>query len=175
MVEPKSDILYTIGHSNHKIGDFISLLKQHGITCVADVRSAPYSRHCPQFNRERLATALEATGITYMFLGAELGGRPRGGSYCEEGRVSFRRIVGSEKFKQGIEWILANISKYRIAIMCAERDPIRCHRTILVSRYLKKHNIHIQHILANGDIEEAAAAERRLAEKAEAGPMLFDL
>jgi uncharacterized protein (DUF488 family) len=161
MIESKS-ILYTIGHSNHTIEDFISLLKRYGVNCVADVRTAPYSRYCPQFNKDALAAALEAAGIAYMFLGKELGGRPRDPSCYEDGCVDFRRVAEREEFKRGIERLLEDISKYSVALMCAEKDPLECHRTILVSRHLKKHNIRIKHILADGSIEEHTEAERRL-------------
>jgi uncharacterized protein (DUF488 family) len=174
MVESKSNILYTIGHSNHKIEDFISLLKLYGVTCVADVRSAPYSRYCPQFNKDTLAAALEAAGIAYMFLGRELGGRPDDQSYYEEGCVNFQRLAEREEFKRGIELLVADTSKHRIALMCAEKDPLECHRTILVSRHLKKHNIHIKHILADGNIEEHTETERRLVGMFKMGPALFE-
>ena len=174
MVESKSNILYTIGHSNHKIEDFISLLKRYEVTCVADVRSAPYSRYCPQFNKDVLAAALEAAGIAYMFLGKELGGRPDDPSCYEEGCVNFQRIAEREEFKQGLERLLADTSKHRIALMCAEKDPLQCHRTILVSRHLKKHNIHTKHILADGSIEEHIEAERRLVRMLKAEPALFE-
>ncbi|MCJ7777344.1 MAG: DUF488 domain-containing protein [Sedimentisphaerales bacterium] len=174
MVEPKSNILYTIGHSNHTIEDFISLLKQYGVTCVADVRSAPYSRYCPQFNKDALAAAPQAAGIAYMFLGRELGGRPRNRSCYEDGCVNFQRLAEREEFKRGIEHLVADTSKHRIALMCAEKDPLECHRTILVSRHLKKYDLHIKHILANGNIEEHAEAERRLVGMFKIGPALFE-
>lgn len=173
MDESKS-ILYTIGHSNHKTEDFISLLKQHGITCIADVRSAPYSRYCPQFNKDALAAALRAAGIEYVFLGKELGGRPDDPACYEDGCVDFKRIAERKEFRQGIEHLVASASKYRVAMMCAEKDPIQCHRAILVSRNLKKHNVQINHILADGNIEEHAEAERRLVEMLKIEPTLFE-
>ncbi|MDD5327269.1 MAG: DUF488 domain-containing protein [Phycisphaerae bacterium] len=174
MVELKSDILYTIGYSNHTIEDFVSLLKQHKITCVADVRSAPYSRYCPQFNKDALASALETAGIAYIFMGKELGGRPGDQNCYKNGCVDFQHIAKREEFKRGIERLLADISKYRIALMCTEKDPLQCHRTILVSRHLKKHNINIKHILEDGSIEEHTEAERRLVEMLKMEPTLFE-
>ena len=174
MVESKYNILYTIGHSNHTIEDFIILLKQHGINCAADVRSASYSRYRPQFNKDAIASELEAAGIAYMFLGKELGGRPKDLSCYEDGCVDFRRVAKRDEFKRGIERLLADVPKYRIALMCAEKDPLQCHRTILVSRHLKKHNIHIKHILADGNIEEHTEAERRLVRMLKAEPALFE-
>jgi uncharacterized protein (DUF488 family) len=174
MVESKSNILYTIGHSNHKIEDFISLLKQHGVTCIADVRSAPYSRHCPQFNKDTLAAALEAAGIAYMFLGKELGGRPDDPCCYEGGCVNFQYLAKRKEFKRGLEHLLECASKHRIALMCAEKDPLQCHRTILVSRHLKKYGLHIKHILADGNIENHTEAERRLVGMFKIESILFE-
>jgi len=174
MVESKSNILYTIGHSNHKIEDFIALLNRYEVACIADVRSAPYSRYCPQFNKDALAAALQAAGIAYMFSGRELGGRPRDRSCYEGGCVNFQRLAEREEFKRGIERLLADTSKHRIALMCAEKDPLQCHRTILVSRHLKKYDLHIKHILADGNIEEHTEAERRLVGMFKMGPVLFE-
>ena len=124
MVESKS-ILYTIGHSNHTIENFIALLKRYGVTCIADVRSAPYSRYCPQFNKDTLAANLQAAGITYMFLGRELGARPDDPCCYKGGFVNFQEIAKREEFKRGIERLLADISKHRVALMCAEKDPLQ--------------------------------------------------
>jgi uncharacterized protein (DUF488 family) len=173
MVESKS-ILYTIGHSNHTTEDFIGLLKQHGITCVADVRSAPYSRYCPQFNKGALAAALQTVGITYIFLGKELGARPNDSFCYEDGYVNFQRLAERDEFKRGMEHLLADISRYQIALMCAEKDPLQCHRMILISRHLKKHKVQIKHILADGNIEEHTEAEHRLVGMLKAEPALFE-
>lgn len=173
MVEPKSNVLYTIGHSNHTIENFIALLKRYGVTCIADVRSAPYSRYCPQFNKGTLAASLQAAGITYMFLGRELGARPDDPCCYEGGFVNFQEIAKREEFKRGIERLLADISKHRVALMCAEKDPLQCHRTILVARYLRK-DFCIKHILADGNIEDNIEAEQRLVRILKAEPTLFE-
>lgn len=174
MTEPKRSILYTIGHSNHTIEDFIGLLKGYGVTCIADIRSAPYSRYCPQFNKDTLAVALQAAGIMYMFLGRELGARPDDPSCYEGGRVNFQHIAKREEFERGLERLLAGTSKYRIALMCAEKDPLQCHRTILVVKHIKRHNLCIKHILANGNIEDNIEAERRLVRMLKVEPTLFE-
>jgi uncharacterized protein (DUF488 family) len=174
MVESKSNILYTIGHSNHKIEDFIRLLKRYGVNCVADVRSAPYSRYYPQFNKDALAAVLEKENIAYIFMGKELGGRPSDPSCYEHGSVNFRRVAEREEFKRGIEHLAAESSKYNIAVMCAEKDPLQCHRTILVSKYLKECNIHVIHILENGSLEDCHDAECRLIRTLKIEPTLFE-
>ena len=173
MAESKN-ILYTIGHSNHKIEDFINLLKRYGVNCVADVRSAPYSRYCPQFNKDTIAAALQAAGVAYVFLGKELGGRPDDPACYEDGCLNFRRVAERQEFKRGIERLLADIPKHHIALMCAEKDPLECHRTILVSRHLKKHSIQIKHILADGSIEEHSETERRLVGMFKPESILFE-
>ncbi|MBI4555285.1 MAG: DUF488 domain-containing protein [Planctomycetes bacterium] len=155
-------IIYTIGHSDRTIERFISLLKQHGITAIADVRSAPYSRFHPQFNKDTLAASLEKEGIKYVFLGKELGARPDDRSCYENGQVDFGRVAEREEFKSGLERVLTGGEKYRIALMCAEKEPLDCHRTILVCHNLKRPGVIIKHILFDGTLEEYHDTESRL-------------
>lgn len=173
MTESKQNILYTIGHSNHTTEDFIRLLKLHEIKAVADVRSAPYSGRYPQFNKEALAANLQAAGIEYIFLGGRLGGRPNDSSCYENGKVNYQRLAGKEEFKQGLERLLLESSERRIAMMCAEKDPLHCHRTFLIARHIKQ-RISIRHILEDGAIEEHIAAEKRLLDILKIKPNLFE-
>jgi uncharacterized protein (DUF488 family) len=157
-------MIQTIGHSNHPIERFIALLQQHDVDALADVRSTPYSRFNPQFNRERLQTSLADAGIRYVFLGEELGARSRDPScYDSEGRVSYAKLAQTELFRRGIERLLAGMKDHRLAIMCAERDPLECHRTILVSRELTRVGVPVSHILADGTVEAHQHAMQRLA------------
>jgi len=157
-------MIYTIGHSNHPIDRFIALLQQHGIDAVADVRSTPYSRFNPQFRKERLQGALADAGIKYVFLGEELGARSKDPAcYDEEGRVSYVRLAATDLFRRGIERLLTGMQNHRIAIMCAEREPLDCHRTILVARELEKAGAPITHILSDGTLEPHRHAMERLA------------
>jgi len=155
-------VIYTIGHSDHTIERFISLLKQHGITAIADVRSAPYSRYHHQFNKDALAASLEKEGIAYVFLGKELGARPDDPACYENGQVDFSRVAERKEFKSGLERVLKGDEKYRIALMCAEKEPLDCHRTILVCYRLKRLGISIKHILADGTLENHQDTESRL-------------
>jgi uncharacterized protein (DUF488 family) len=156
--------LFTIGHSNHALGDFLALLSMHAITAVCDVRSAPFSRFSPQFNRDDIGKVLQDRGIAYLFLGRELGARSEDPGSYEEGKVQYGRLAGSALFQQGLTRIEDGLGKgFRIAVMCAEKEPIECHRTILVGRQLETRGIDVQHILASGEIESHAAAMRRLA------------
>jgi len=173
MTESGHNILYTVGHSNHTIEHFVDLLKRYEIEVVADVRSAPYSRYCPQFNRDVLAVRLEAAGVRYIFFGRELGARPDDSSCYENGRANFQFVAEREEFREGLQKLLAEGLKYRVAIMCAEKDPLECHRTILVCRSLKGESIQIKHILGDGSIEDHCDAERRLIKALKIEPMLF--
>jgi uncharacterized protein (DUF488 family) len=157
-------MIYTIGHSNHPIDRFIALLQQHGIDALADVRSTPYSRFNPQFRKERLQAALADAGIRYVFLGEELGARSKDPAcYDETGRVSYVRLAATDLFRRGIERLLTGMQNHCIAIMCAEREPLDCHRTILVARELEKAAVPITHILADGSLEPHRHAMERLA------------
>jgi len=167
-------IIYTIGHSDHSIERFIVLLKQHVITAVADVRSAPYSRFHPQFNKDTLATSLKKEKIAYIFLGKELGARTDDSAYYENGQVDFKQLANRAEFKSGLERILKGSEKYRIALMCAEKEPLDCHRTILICHNLKHFGIGIKHILSDGSLEDHQDAESRLLKLADCERSLFD-
>jgi uncharacterized protein (DUF488 family) len=167
--------IYTIGHSDHTVERFVTLLKQHLITAVADVRSAPYSRIHPQFNKDDLASSLEKEGIKYVFLGKELGARPDDPSCYENGQVDFGLVAKRKEFKSGLERVLKGGDKYRIALMCAEKEPLDCHRTILVCHNLMKlTGIIIKHVLANGTLENHLDTEARLIKLTNSEHNLFD-
>ncbi|HEX9429468.1 MAG TPA: DUF488 domain-containing protein [Candidatus Bathyarchaeia archaeon] len=157
-----SQELYTIGHSTHPLSQFLDLLVKHGISAICDVRSNPYSRLYPQFNRESLQKELALHNIAYVFLGEELGARSSDSSCYEGGKVQYNRLAATDAFRRGIERVKKGIQRYRVALMCAEKDPLTCHRTILVCRHLKAPDVSIRHILDNGRIEPHEASERRL-------------
>ncbi len=155
--------VFTIGHSTHQQERFITLLSLHGITALCDVRSKPYSRVNPQFNREELKKALPSHGIEYLFLGAELGARSDDPACYENGKVQYDRLSRTELFQCGLKRIQDGMNKdFRIALMCAEKEPLECHRTILVARHLAALGIDVQHIHASGKLESHADAINRL-------------
>ena len=154
--------LYTIGHSNHTIEKFIELVSMHSITVVFDVRSHPYSKFNPQFNRETIEEELKKRNIKYFFLGEELGPRSIDQECYINGKVQYSSIAKTFQFQQGIERLLIEMESNRIVIMCAEKDPITCHRTILICRHMRQYDIEIKHILENGEIENNSEAEKRL-------------
>ncbi len=161
MISEKGIVL-TIGHSNHQLDVFLNLLNKHNITLVADVRSAPYSRHNPQFNRKLLEKALKTNGIEYIFLGRELGARSDDRSCYENGRVQYARLARTNLFRRGIERVIHSTSDYRVALMCAEQEPLDCHRTLLVACALLGRGIVIGHILPDGRLEPHEATLERL-------------
>jgi uncharacterized protein (DUF488 family) len=159
-------MIYTIGHSNHPIERFLALLQRHGIALLADVRSTPYSRFNPQFRRDELAAALRQSGIEYLFFGEELGARSKDRAcYDDAGRVSYQKLAETELFRRGIERLLAAAAMSKSAIMCAEKDPLDCHRTILVARALETRGESVSHILASGEIETHEEVMARLRTK----------
>ena len=173
--------IYTVGHSNHTSEAFLALLRSNDVTGVADVRSAPYSRFNPQFNRETLARALEGHGVEYLFLGRELGARPDDPACYENGRVVFSRLAGTAVFRRGLDRVIEGADgagegarPRRLALMCAEKDPLDCHRTILVARELVRRGVGVAHILAAGRIEpHDETVERLLARHRLDQPDLF--
>lgn len=155
-------IVYTVGHSNGTAEHLLEMLDQHGITAVADVRSRPYSRFNPQFNREALTGILRNSRREYVFLGDELGARSEDPACYRDGRAQYALIAQTPLFAQGIERLLAGMEKFRIAILCAEKEPLSCHRSILIARYLHERNIGVQHILEDGSLEDHGASLLRL-------------
>ena len=157
-----SSPVLTIGHSTHSAAAFIDLLQSHGVTALADVRAAPYSRFNPQFNRETLAGSLDAHGIAYVFLGRELGGRSEDPAVYDEGRISYERLGRTRSFREGLDRVAKGATGYRIALMCAEREPLECHRCLLVAPALETQGISVNHIRSDGGLEPHRDAMRRL-------------
>lgn len=166
--------LFTIGYSSRSIDDFIALLEQHKITALCDVRSMPYSSRNPQFNREPLKKVLKSHNIGYVFLGEELGARPKDPSCYVDGKAIYQKIAATALFKNGLERIKLGIQKgYLLALMCAEKDPLTCHRTILICRNLRGQGIDIQHIMDHATIESQAELEKRLIAQLKLHPDMF--
>lgn len=157
-----NNVLFTIGYSPHIPDSFLRVLKKHKITAVADVRSSPYSQFKPEFNKDQLTQFLNKHGIAYVFLGDFCGARVEDPSCYVNGRVDYLLVAENPKFKEGLKRIINGMEKYRIALMCAEKDPITCHRTILVCRNLSDKGIDIKHIMSNGRTEDHKDSEQRL-------------
>jgi uncharacterized protein (DUF488 family) len=154
----------TIGHSNHSYEEFLRLLRGAGITAVADVRSSPFSRHQPQFNKTELKQELKLDKIEYVFLGDELGGRPKDKTLFCEGVADYEKMALTQKFQKGLDRISEGSKKFKIALMCSEHDPLDCHRCLLVGRALKSRGIHVTNVLFNGSQKSQDEIEDELVE-----------
>ena len=157
--------VYTIGHSNHSAEEFLQLLRGHEINQVMDVRSSPRSRWVPHFNPDQLEELLENAGIDYALAGGELGGRPADRSaYDADGRVSYDRVAETDVFDDGIARVVRAADERCIALLCMERDPLDCHRALLVARALGERGVEVEHILGDGSLETHDATMTRLLE-----------
>ena len=175
----------TIGHSNHESDVFVALLRKHGVDVVVDVRSAPYSRYLPHFNKDHLQETLRAAGIDYVFRGQELGGQPADRAcYNADGRIMYDALAETAAFSKGIGFVLDTVAVHpatgsepaphlmrgrtdtaparRIALMCSEKEPLDCHRTLLIAQTLASRGLAVTHIHADGSLESHSEAMNRL-------------
>lgn len=152
----------TIGHSILGSDAFLTMLENAKVTAIADVRSSPYSRRLPHFNQDELRPALMRSGIKYVFLGKELGGRPRAAHLYCNGVADYEKMVLEPGFLTGIDRVIAGSQDHKIALMCSERNPLDCHRCLLVGRSLSERGISVGHILSNGHIAEQQDIEEQL-------------
>lgn len=158
------NILLSIGHSQHQVNYFINLLKSHGVNYILDVRSTPYSQFAAIYNRENIRPTLQSNGIEYAFMGDYFGARPTDPSlYSAKGYLDFEKVVNSSKFKKGFDNVIKGIKQgYRIAFMCTEKDPIECHRAILVTNTFYKEGYSIEHIMPDNTIQTQQDINERL-------------
>jgi uncharacterized protein (DUF488 family) len=167
----ESTAIFSIGHSNHDIATFLELLKIHRIEVVADVRTSPFSRYSPQFNREPLTRELRVNHVGYAFLGRELGGRPEGARfYDHEGHVLYDRLADSELFEIGVARLVEGSTRHRVAMLCSEGDPLQCHRHLLIARVLASQDVAVTHIQTDGSVSDYSTT----ASSAQLQSSLFD-
>lgn len=157
-----TECIYTIGHSTHELDHFVSLLSLHQIARIVDVRSMPYSRWQPQYNRDSLAAELKRNNLDYQFMGAELGARSDDKSCYDNGKVVYSRLAAAAPFQAAIHNLKDGGSNRRVALMCAEQEPLECHRTILVARALEAAGTSVLHIRSDGHLETHRDAMLRL-------------
>ena len=158
----QNGILYTIGHSTHSIEYFMGLLKKHSIDALGDVRSSPFSQFSAQFNRPHLEKSLKKEGIYYIFMGKELGARRLEDSCRIGNKVNYRLVAQTPLFKEGLTRLESGVKKMSVAIMCAEKDPLVCHRTVLIAHFGRERFRDIHHILEDGTIETCTQTDHRL-------------
>jgi uncharacterized protein (DUF488 family) len=167
--------LFSIGHSNHELPRLIELLREAGVRAVADVRSHPFSQRQPHFNRPDLEWELGQHDIVYAFLGHLLGGRPRQASlYDPEGRVDYERQRATAQVRTGLEHLAEALESYTVAMLCAEEDPLDCHRGLMITPALGERGIAPRHIRGDGNIETTAEMEDRLLAVTGVGGGLLD-
>ncbi len=152
--------LFSIGHSNAGIDDFIALLRRNEISLLVDTRSKPYSRYNPHFSRELLKQSLNEHRIDYVFLGDQIGGKPEGEAfYFQSGKVNYSRVAEAAFYLAGLERLIALAEDRRVTFMCAEADYKHCHRYWLITRSLVERGIDVRHILHSGEIVASSATE----------------
>ena len=169
--------VFTIGHSTHSLDTFLDLLKQQQINLVVDVRSIPHSAYASHFNKEAVQRFLSAQGITYVYMGHELGGQPESTTYYDdEGHVMYDRLAESARFREGISDVLEAVQTHRVALLCSEEDPTECHRRVLVGRVLGERAVNIFHIRGDGGVqtEEEVAKDEDL-KKTKGQARLFEM
>ena len=147
-------VLWSMGHSNFEIDEFIDLVKLFNIEVIADVRSVPFSRYTPHFNKELLQRSLERAAIGYCFMGDSLGGRPPEPElYDSDGHVLYSELSSNFRFKAGIEDLCIRAGKSQVAMMCSEESPEKCHRRLLISRVLSDQGVETRHIRGNKSLQ----------------------
>lgn len=152
--------VWSVGHSNHSSERLLALLRSQEIAFVVDVRSYPYSKIAPQHNREALAASLAAEQIRYLYLGAELGGRPDSPEYYDdEGHALYGPMSEQQDFKEALSRILDGSAQHRIALLCSEGDPTHCHRRLLVGKVLAEHGAQLSHIMPDGNVRSESEVQ----------------
>jgi len=171
---PNQPALFSVGHSNRTIKHFLSLLGQHDIEVLVDVRSRPYSRYCPHFSKPALEAAVRDAGRQYLYLGDLLGGMPEDDEVRDEsGRVDYAQVAATESFQTGLKRLITGSRRYRVGFMCAEEDPLRCHRYHLITSTLRDQGVRVAHIRGDGRIETDADVQARRLGGSPDQPTLF--
>ncbi|MCX6689845.1 MAG: DUF488 domain-containing protein [Methanoregula sp.] len=164
MYQPQGKKCFTIGYGNYPIDRFVGILQNVGIDMIIDVRSSPYSRFNPHFNRENLENSLNRNDIGYQYMGEQIGGRYTDpGLLFPDGTVDYRKVRDTELFRKGIRQLLTIIASGKtIALMCAEKEPERCHRFALISPVLQLKGISVIHIRPDMKLQTNEDLEREL-------------
>jgi len=165
--------LFSIGHSNIPAERFVGMLLSAGVNSIADVRSIPRSRRFPWFSGKNLAPRLQEAGIGYLPFGDSLGGRPRDPTLYRDGVADYEKMTKQPEFCAGLDRLLMIARQRRVCLMCAERQPLDCHRCLLVSRAIAERGLGVGHILHDGTIEPHTLTEQRLLASSGVGDDLF--
>jgi uncharacterized protein (DUF488 family) len=144
--------IYTIGHGLLPLDALISNLASHRVEAVIDVRSQPFSVRAPQFNREALGRSLERAGITYVWMGQSLGGRPRGELRTESGAPDYERMSREPTTVAALDKVVEASDRRRVALLCSEGRPEGCHRTRMLEPEFERRGVAVDHILPDGTL-----------------------
>ena len=148
--------ILTIGHSNHDLLDFLNILAKYGVGALVDVRSDPYSRYAPQFNKSDLQRHVEAAGIEYRYSGAYVGGNPKDPSLLTpSGKPDYDKLAATDEFQNELRLVVELAEKKTVALMCSEADPMACHRERIVAQVLRSWGVKVTHIMPDGSTAEA--------------------
>lgn len=153
--------LYTVGHSNHKLNDFLLLLQDNEINLLIDVRSSPYSKFVTHFNKENLRSVLKINGIDYLYLGNKIGGKPKNQKYYNDGKIDYDLLSKDRLYQDGIKELINLLKNENLAIMCSEENPRKCHRHMLITQTLLKNGINVTHIRGNCTTEQIEKREKK--------------
>ena len=149
--------IFTIGHSNHDVLDFLGILKKHAIRVVVDIRSDPHSRYAPQFNKRDVERAVLAAGMEYRYSGAYIGGKPHDPElYLQSGKPDYDKLAATEQFQNELKAVVEIAGAKRVALMCSEADPMGCHRERIVAQVLRSWGVKVTHIMPDGTVGEVA-------------------
>jgi uncharacterized protein (DUF488 family) len=154
------NMIYTIGHSNITQESFIEILKQFKIKLVIDIRSSPYSKFVPHFNRENIKKAFKENSVKYIFLGDYIGGKPKNLEYYQNGKVNYELIAKSEHYKEGIDKIIELNKNNDLVLMCSEENPYNCHRHHLITQTLVKYGLEVIHIRKERETDKIAKPDK---------------
>ena len=159
--------IFAVGHSNYPYDKLIEMIKKYGINCVVDIRETPYSKYNTQYNREVLRENLKSSGFTYVYMGHEFGAkRQTKESYNDDGYADFEKVIKEELFLKGIERITKGLHMgYKIVLLGAMQEPIRCHRSIMLGKYLNEKGFDVKYIMHEGNIVNQDYIEEDLLNK----------
>jgi uncharacterized protein (DUF488 family) len=169
-----SDFIRTIGYAGHTRDSLLARLKIEHVTAVADIRTYKNSSYWTAFDSDSFGSFLRDNGIAYVFLGDQLGGKPRNPALYPDGKLDYERMAATDGFQAGLDRLERGASKFELCIMCAEKDPMDCHRGLIVAPEMQKRGMDFRHLLADGSSEPHAETEARMIAATNTdGPDLF--
>ncbi|WP_417827560.1 DUF488 family protein [Thalassospira sp.] len=153
--------IFTVGYAGHDRTSLLALFKAHRITAVADIRTFKRSSYWTAFDSDAFGPFLRENGIAYVFMGDVMGGKPQDPGLYPDGQLDYGLMAARSDFKSGIDRLVSGAEKYRICLMCAEKDPLDCHRTLLIAPALRAAGIDLCH-LVDGRVETQSETDARM-------------